>query len=208
MRSTIGLLLALSLLLPDAALAGQAKAPWPAKVDGFVPPRPGEHPRLLFRKSDIPALRARAATARGKEMIAHLKVLLGGGEAMPSRYCNDPPVNYLKENLVKKQPTGAFTVTHGAGFGLLYVLTGEEKYAELSRQCVDKVFEGQVDRDSRYNWETPGTGFRCSLVLQGICLAYDLCYDGWPEDYRKEIVARVLAMNQPKFSQPGKKPKY
>jgi len=182
--------------------------PWAARVESFVPAAAGEHPRLLFRKGGIPALRRRAATDRGRAMIAHLKVLLGGGEVMPTRYCNDPPVNYLREDWVKKQPVGTYTVTHGAGFGFLYVLTGKKKYADLSRRCVEKVFAGQVDRDSRYNWKTPGTGFRCSLVLQGICMAYDFCYDAWDEDFRKQVVTRVQAMNQPKFAQPGKKPKY
>lgn len=39
------------------AQAAQSDTPWPAPVKDWVEPEPGEHPRLFFRKSDIPALR-------------------------------------------------------------------------------------------------------------------------------------------------------
>jgi len=40
--------------------------PWYARVKGFKPPAAGEHPRLLFRKSDLPALRKKAKTPRAR----------------------------------------------------------------------------------------------------------------------------------------------
>ena len=52
--------------------------------------------------------------------------------------------------------------------------------SQVSRQCVEKLFEGQVDTDTRYNLLTPGTGFRLGPVYLAIALAYDLSYDGWP----------------------------
>jgi hypothetical protein len=180
--------------------AARAADSWPAQVPDFTPPAPGEHPRLLFRKADIPALRKRAQTPMGQAMIARLKVLLGGGEAMPTQYCNDKPVNYLREKTVSKKPVGMYTLSHGVGFGLLYVLTEDKKYADLARQCLDKIFEGQMDRDSRYNWTTPGTGFRLSFVLQSICLTYDLCADAWPADYKRDIVQKVMNCKQKKVN--------
>jgi hypothetical protein len=108
---------------------------------------------------------------------------------MPTVFSKEPPVNTGGKNI--SYPPGAFTISHGAGFGLLYQLTGDKKYADLARQCVDKIFEGQVDTDTRYNYLTPGTGFRLGAVYQGIALAYDLCYDAWPADYRKSIVDRL-----------------
>jgi hypothetical protein len=174
--------------------AGPASIP----VPGWKAPAPGEHPRLLFRKSDIPALRQRAQTPAGKAQIANLKTLLGGGDAMPANFSSDKVVNSVDENAVGQHPVGTFTLSHPVGFGMLYVLTGDKRYAELSRQCVDKIFEGQVDRDSRYNWPTPGTGFRLGFVLQSLCLSYDLCADAWPADYRKQMVERILAMKAKK----------
>ncbi len=58
--------------------------------------------------------------------------------------------------------------------------------------------QGQVDTDTRYNLLTPGTGFRLGAVYQGIALAYDLCYDGWPADYRNGLVERLQAIKPKK----------
>lgn len=167
-------------------------------VPGFVPPAPGEHPRLLFRKADIPALRKKAATPEGQQMVARLKLILGGGEVLAAGFSKDAPVNYANEAEIRNEPLGTFTMSHPAGFGMLYVLTGDKRYADLAREGVDKILAGQVDRDSRYNWTTPGTGFRLSFVLQGICLAYDLCYDAWPADYRQKVAQAVISMKQKK----------
>ena len=198
---TASLLLALTMsftLSAAAQNAGDQAAPVWVPTAGFKAPQTGEYPRLLFRKADIPALRAKAQTPQGKQMIAHLKTLLGGGDAMPERFGTDAPVNNANEGNIRKHPVGTYTLSHSTGFGLLYVLTGEKRYADLARECLDKLFEGQVDRDSRCNWTTPGTGFRLSFVLQSICLTYDLCADAWPADYRKSVVEKVMNMKQKK----------
>ena len=66
--------------------AEPAAGPWPAPVPGWEPVKPGEHPRLFFRKSDLPALRTRAETPEGKSILARLRKLLNGGdgETMPA----------------------------------------------------------------------------------------------------------------------------
>lgn len=46
-----------------------AKGDWPADVEGWVPVKPGEHPRLLFRKSDLPELK-RLAKIRAERAAA------------------------------------------------------------------------------------------------------------------------------------------
>ena len=177
--------------------AGQpVENPWPAQAPGFVPVKPGEHPRLLFRKSDLPALRKKAETPNGKAIIARLRTVLGGGEAMPTVFSKEAPVNTGGKNIT--YPPGAFTISHGAGFGMLYQLSGDNKYADLAKQCVEKLFEGQVDTDTRYNLLTPGTGFRLGAVYQGITLAYDLCYDGWRADYRRSVVERLQTIKPKK----------
>ena len=164
-------------------------------VPDFKPARPGEHPRLLFRADDVPALRARAKTADGQRIVAQLKKLLGGGDAMPTVYSDEKPVNINAGG--KKWPVGTFTMTHGAGFGMLYQLTGDTKYADLARQCVDKMLAGQLDRDPRYSYLHPGTGFRLGLVLHGLALAYDLCYDAWPAEYRLKVLKAMQDLSVP-----------
>ena len=159
-------------------------------VPGFAAPAPGEHPRLFFRKSDLPRLKARMSTPTGQAIIARLKATLGGGEAMPTIYSTatqayDPIAD---QNL----PEGAFTVSHAAGFGFLWQLTGEKKYVDLAKECMQKSFSGQRDRDDRYSWVGAGGQLRVGPVLAWHALAYDLCYDGWDEAFRKEVAQRLL----------------
>jgi hypothetical protein len=197
------LLITMILAAATMMATAQTNETWPAPVKGFVAPAAGEHPRLLFRKADVPALRQRAQTPEGKAIIARLKEVLGGGETMPTVFNPLPTVNILPAE--PKFDPAMWTVTHGAGFGLLYQLTGQKKYADLARQCVEKTFAGQADRDQRYNWRGPGTGFRLGVVWSGVALAYDLCYDGWDDAFRRRVVREFLeAKEKPLAGKGGK----
>ncbi len=163
-------------------------APWPLEVPGFVAPASGEHPRLFFRKSDLPALRERAKSPEGKAIITRLKILLGGGEQMP-------PVSDQTRAYEKKQeyPEGTYTVSHAAGFGLLYQLTGEKKYADLGRKCFEIAWNGARDADpeARYSWVAPGGMLRGGPTIGWYALGYDLCYDGWDGEFRKKVAQEI-----------------
>lgn len=52
--------------LVKGAVRGTVRTTWPARVADHVPVATGEHPRLVIRKKDVPALRSRAKTAPGK----------------------------------------------------------------------------------------------------------------------------------------------
>jgi len=106
------------------ATTAHADDAWPESVEGFKAPAGGEHPRLLFRKTDLPALKNKTQTPEGRAIIARLKYLLGGGEAMPTVYNPNPPINIGPKGPAQLE-VGAFTVNHAAGFGLLYQLTGD-----------------------------------------------------------------------------------
>ncbi len=149
----------------------------------FVPVQPGEHPRLLFRKTDLSAIKARAQTPEGKKIVERLKATLGGGEAMPTLY-NKSKRAYDPQPAL---PEGAFTISHMAGFGMLYQLTGDKKYAELGRQCFLKGKEGIRDRDNRYSQTHLDGQLRLGPSMAMLALGYDLCYDGWDEALRVEV---------------------
>jgi len=125
--------------------AAETEAPWPAAVQDFVEPRPGEHPRLFFRKADVPKLRRRATeTKEGRAIVARLRVLLGNdGESLPDHWNERYPVNIGAKG-PKEAPVGAFTFAHPAGYGMLYQLTGEEKYADLARRGLERMFDGDL----------------------------------------------------------------
>jgi hypothetical protein len=231
--------LAMGVAVGAMARAGEEEGPWPAEVEGFVAPAAGEHPRLFFRKADVPELRARAETPEGRAIVARLRRLLGGGEKLPERYNEHFPVN-ISARGPAELPPGSFTMSHAAGYGMLYQLTGQKKYAELARQCLEMTFDadrysvtyaqikaeraevspklfnyeerlakegkrvtaaelaqkvlhyGQPDRDERYTWTTPGAKLRIGPMMLAVAMAYDLCYDGWDDAFRRRVVAELL----------------
>ncbi|MFP4104579.1 MAG: hypothetical protein ACLFVU_00685 [Phycisphaerae bacterium] len=178
----------------DRAL-GEEKMPWPVKVENHKPVKPGEHPRLLFRRSDLQALRAKAKTPEGQAIIKRLRYLLDGknGETMTTVF-SPAEKAYSKGKyrpLVYDKP-GAYTMSHAMGYGLLYQLTGDKKYAEFGRQCFEKAFEGVRDRDDRYSWKDPGGPLRAGPTVGYYALGYDLCYDGWDEQTQKKITKAFM----------------
>ena len=176
-----------------AELAG-----WPVAVKGFVPVEPGEHPRLLFRKTDIPALRQRAKTPEGQALVKRLRRLLNGsdGESMPERLGMKGPARSDGSGPFAKDQPGTYTISHSAGFGFLYVLTGEKKYADLARESMERAFEGYRGRDRRYAFRAPYGALRAGPSLGWTALAYDLCYDGWDDDYRKKVALALQDYNE------------
>jgi len=169
-------------------------APWWVPVKNHKPAGPGEHPRLYFRKGDIPALRKKAQTDEGKAIVARLRLLLGNdGEWLPDNFNKTPPHNHSKSG---DQPLGTFTSFHPVGYGMLYTLTGEKKYADLARKSLELMFAGAMDRDNRYGWKTPGTHFRAAPVLAAVGFSYDMCYDAWPDDFRRKVALSIQNYNQ------------
>jgi len=163
--------------------------PWPSPVSGYKEPEPGEHPRLLFRKADLAKIKEKANTPEGMMIIARLRKQLNGsdGESMPTSFNNGK---------TDSLPPGAYTYSHVAGFGMLYQLTGNKKYADLGKECMEKALNGIRDRDNRYSFKLPGGALRAGPVIGWYALGYDLCYDGWDPDYRKKIAQALANYNE------------
>lgn len=181
-----------------------ADADWSQPVPGWKPVAPGEHPRLFFRRDDIAALRQRAATPVGQELVARLRALLGGGDAMPTVYSNATQAYATDSNREEvRRASGPYTISHAAGFGFLFQLTGERRYADLARQCVEKAWAGQRDRDDRYAWVAPGGFLRAGPTLGWYAVAYDLCYDGWEPSFRELVAKRIMEYDGSPVAMPG-----
>lgn len=185
---------------PRETLPAQDKKtiPWPSSVTGFQAPQAGEHPRLFFRKADLAEIRKRAATLQGKAIVERLKELVGGGEAMPTEYNPnrgkqaDGAGDLSAKALIGK----TYTLWHAAGFGMLWQITGDKKYAGFGQQCVEKALEGQRDRDNRYSFRDPTGALRAGPSLSAIAMAYDLCYDGWDEAFRRKVALAIQNYNE------------
>jgi hypothetical protein len=117
---------------------------------GYVPLQPGEHPRLLFRKADMPALRKKAETPFGKLAL-------------------------------EKLPDSA------AGLALRYQLTGDATFAATARQRVEAAMADIEKGDKRVRSRWYG------LRLEQVALAYDMCYDAWPLEFRQQVAEHLLA---------------
>ncbi len=158
------------------------EAPWYTPVKNYQPPKPGEHPRLLFRRGDLDALKKKAKTPEGKAILKRLRFLLDGknGETMTT-------VFQTTKDGGKADTPGVYTMGHMAGYGLLYQLTGQKKYAEFGRQCFEKALAGQRDRDLRYSFRKPGGPLRAGPALGWYAVGYDLCHDGWDPATREKL---------------------
>ena len=183
-----------------AVLAGLPKevrdlgtGPWPVEIKGFQPVQGAEHPRLLFRKGELPALRERMKTPEGRAIVARLRAQLNGsdGESMPT--------TFSMPKGAKDWPPGGFSISHVAGFGLLYQLTGEKKYADLGRECFEKSLAGAETCDGRYRLKQATGALRAGPTLGWHALGYDLCYDGWDEACRRKIADFIQNYNEGKW---------
>jgi hypothetical protein len=56
---------------------------------------------------------------------------------------------------------------------------------------VQKAFDGQSDRDTRYSWTVPNGALRAGPSLSAIAMAYDLCFDGWDATFRGNVALRI-----------------
>lgn len=151
--------------------AGRALPYRPAAFSGHATLRGGEHPRLVFRKSDLPALREKAKTREGQAILARLRPLL----ARPA----------------PTSETGGFVA---AGHGLLHLVAREERSAAQARDLVDKVLRDRLPGPAL--WRPGARMVQRVPAVVGVALAYDLCYDAWDAEFRervaRELEAKVL----------------
>lgn len=159
----------MTILMSAAALAAE-DTPWPAPVKDWVGPKPGEHPRLFFRKSDIPALRKKAETPEGKAILKRLRKQLNGSDGQ------------------SLNPREMWTMSHVAGYGFLYTVTGDKRYADLGKQAMEQSISGAKRKeDTRYAFKGANGALRAGPALGWHALGYDLCYNGWDEAYRNRV---------------------
>lgn len=173
-----------------------AEGPWPADIPGHTPPKAGEHPRLLFRESDLDALRKKAQTPEGKAILQELRERLNGhdGKTMPGKMGHgggpglDDPSNFTAKSV--------FTISHVAGYGFLYQITQDKHYADLGRKAMDAALAGWRGMDKRYSFRNPDGALRAGPSLGWYAVGYDLCYDGWDPDYRVKIAKEIANYNE------------
>ena len=179
-----------------------AEAPWPAPVKGFVAPKAGSTRGSSSARPNFPTSGSAPRHRRGRPSSS---AFASCSTARTARRCRPSSTNRARayEGKTKEPPVGkTYTLWHGAGYGMLYQLTGEKKYADLGKECVEKALAGQRDRDDRYSWAKPGGALRAGPSLGAIAMAYDLGYDGWDEDFRKKVAGEIQGYNQGQYMSP------
>lgn len=132
----------------SGTVTGEERPRRPIVVKDFVPLHPDEHPRLLFRRHELAAVRKRASTAMGESY-----------QAACSR-TSDP----LSQ-------------------AMLYQITGDANFAESARRIVESYGDSEGLCSMEGGFGSGGFGHR----LVRTALTYDLCYDAWPEAFRKQM---------------------
>ena len=85
-----------------------------------------------------------------------------------------------------------YTFSHIVGYGLLYQLTGDQLYADLGRDAMERALAGQRDRDDRYSFANTGGALRSGPVIGWTAVGYDLCYDGWDPEFRQTVTQELF----------------
>lgn len=139
-------------------VAGRILDPWPGEVENFVPPEPGEHPRLIFRKADLAKLKARAKTPAGQAILARMmQVLDVPGPSQGDKFISWPAV----------------------GYGFAYLMTGEAKYADQARDLIERT---------SLRGSGGGQDIHHAPRALGFALAFDLVHDALDEGFRLRCI--------------------
>lgn len=146
----------------DGSVTGHRESRFALPVPGHVPVEPGEHPRLVFRKADLPMILDRANTTdEGQAMLARLEAVM----AIPESYCNRYPS------------------WQAAGWAFQLLLTDDPVVAETTKEVVQGVMNGDTCNTKM---------IRRAPRYMGIALAYDFACNYWEEhdpDFRQQVCA-------------------
>jgi hypothetical protein len=109
-------------------VVGRVIPSWTEPVAGFKKLEPNEHPRLIFRKSDLPLIKKRLETPEGKAIMARFL------EQLPKSHGDWPKVQmYLP-----------------AGYGLAYQLTGDKAHADKAKAILTDMLGLGGSQDIHY----------------------------------------------------------
>ena len=142
------------------SVAGRAAPSLVVDAPDFAPLAANEHPRLIFRKSDLPKIQQRMATPEGRAMVEMLKTRSPLREA--------------------SQVTDRHASWMAANWGALWQLTGDRDAAAKARAVLmgDAILKPMPpDRKDIHH----------ATRLLGIALTYDLCHDAWDDEFRRLV---------------------
>jgi hypothetical protein len=142
-------------------VVGTINSPWPKQIANYQPIKPEEHPRLIFRASQLPALQQKAKTPTGQAILAQLKKTFS------------QPIYYVLPQ--GYGPNGGY---HAVGYCFLSVLNEDPQATATAWTIVEKSLSNPGPRLLEQ-----------SSIVAGVAIAYDLCYQNWDKEKRKKITS-------------------
>lgn len=134
-----------------------------------------DHPRLLMRKDDLPALREKVKN--DPVTASYMQdVIKAADEALTL-----DPLPYGRVDGPRMLQTNRKAVDRIEAMGFAYLITGDEKYA---RGCIDVLMN--VCTDTFPDWN-PYHFLDVGELSAGVALGYDWCYDVMTEEERKIV---------------------
>ena len=159
-------------------VTGSIKPQWIETIDNHQPLKSLEHPRLVFRASQLEEVRTKAQTATGKAILARLQQSLN--------------------QKIYYQGYGLNGGSHAAGHCFLALLNQDQQSADQGWQIAQKAIKQSKGVNGKGNPRV----LELSQLVTGIAIAYDLCYPLWDQAQRKSIT-RWLASRSVKLVQGG-----
>ena len=163
--------------LSGKSSAERIELPQPPK--DFVPFKSGEHPRILFRKSDIPALKQKAKTSIGQVAMEKIKSEENDAVALGVMYQFTGDKIYAEKTIqlvrakTKERGAGAFSTGHIWGERLSYVALAYD----LCKEAWDEEFISEVQ--NYLNWITERLIFRPRSVSAKVNYSPNSNYHAW-----------------------------
>jgi hypothetical protein len=157
--------------------AERVEVPQPAA--GFVPFKNDEHPRILFRKSDIPTLKEKAKAPTGRLAMDKIRSEDKNATALGVMYQFTGDKSYAKKAIplvrakTKERGAGAFSTGHIWGERLAYVALAYD----LCKDAWDEEFIGEVQH--YLNWITERLIFRPRSVSSKVNWSPNSNYHAW-----------------------------
>ena len=148
------------------SVTGSVGALWSEPRPGFEKLAPNEHPRLIFRKRDLPAIQQRLATPEGKAIMARFL------QQLPKSHGDWPKVQmYLP-----------------AGYGLAWQLTGDKAHADKAKESLTGMLDLKGRQD--IHW---GPMAQAMAVTLDFC--YDAWDAGFRQRVIDNLAQRLAALH-------------
>ncbi|MBW7996612.1 MAG: hypothetical protein FVQ81_08625 [Candidatus Glassbacteria bacterium] len=129
------------------------------------------HPRLYFSADDIPALKAQAA---GQKLSQYRRLRYWGDLHLDSA----PPAEIGVSE--RHHETAFSTIT---AYGLLYNITGEEKYLAAGMRWIEALLETPAESGGNYH---------IGVFAASLGHGYDLFYAGLPPLFRERVKSKTV----------------